>query len=274
MRLFLQRKSGGEVRWLKKFGPCRPQESPNESSGFLFIYTYMKIALSFSYNGFHKKSTAIPNQFVVIDPIKHLQMLIAAIDCANPHDKYDVIVSAIGFNYGNMSKSERMLALEVHKRATIVVTRRNSQSHQIGAAIAIQMALEAATALNAEYLIHMAEDVIMCDPDFVEYFKKHLSDCDYVGSNWFTRDPEKTLNTQVFGCRVSSFEDVFPCSIIEIEHQLYQSVISKGLRYKIGEELYSFPECKFIPHVESENKMYYHTHDPDEFMQIIENRNI
>jgi hypothetical protein len=40
----------------------------------------MSVALSFSYDGLHRKSNGW------LDPIKHLQMLIAAIDAANPKE--------------------------------------------------------------------------------------------------------------------------------------------------------------------------------------------
>ena len=241
-------------------------------------------ALSFSYNGLHLKG----GKYTQIDPMKHLKMLIAAIDCANPEGKCDVIVSAISFDFNNLSLEEKNLALKIYKKAKVVSTK-NKENHQNGAALSIKMAIEAAASINAKYLIHLAEDIIM-SPDFIEYFEKHLSDCDYVGTHWFVKDLKKrtsTLNTQVFGCRVSSFFDenqkksiIFQKEVKNIEIELYDSIISIGLKYKIGaceKNLFAYPDHRTVPYPEGIGGgplLYEHTHDPDEFRKIIESRGV
>lgn len=238
----------------------------------------MSVALSFSYDGLHRKSNGW------LDPIKHLQMLIAAIDAANPKGEHDVIVSAISFDIWNMPEYERMLAWEVYKRARLVLSRNAAEGHQNGAAWAIRMATEGAAALGAEYLIHLAEDTLMI-PDFVEYFVEQLEDTDYVGTYWLDTE---SLNTQVFGCRVKVFADLkkreflMPVQgVFAIEKQLYHSFKSLGLRYKVGpttKNAYAYPPSKKLvndtPEPACRSNLYFHTHDADEFKQKCELRNI
>ena len=107
------------------------------------------LALSFSYNGTHHKSDRS------INPIEHLKMLIAAIDCANPKGEHDVIVSAICFDIWSMDQKERNIALEVYKRSRIVLSNSVQKNHQDGAATSIRMATEFAAATGKKYLIHL-----------------------------------------------------------------------------------------------------------------------
>lgn len=236
----------------------------------------MSVALSFSYDGLHRKSNGW------LDPIKHLQMLIAAIDAANPKGEHDVIVSAISFDIWNMPEYERMLAWEVYKRARLVLSRNAVEEHQNGAAWAIRMATEGAAALGCEYLIHLAEDVLMAN-DFVEYFVKHLQDVDYVGTYW--KDKE-SLNTQVFACKVKSFADlasrrfIMPVEVnFNIEATLYKNLASMGLKYKVGandDNIFAYPESRILPHEGhiGDSLLYFHSHDADEFKEECRKRGV
>lgn len=242
-----------------------------------------QVALSFSYNGYHRKSTP---GMAPIDPIKHLQMLIAAIDNANPRREHDVIVSAIGFDIWSMPYEERMLGLEVYKRSKMVLSWNGPMSHQDGAACSIRMATEYAAAIGAKYMIHLAEDVLVA-PDFVDYFLRHLADADYVGSHWIMMKAERrpiSLNTQVFGCRIAAFVDfkrnrfVIPFTVTELETEIYKNIKAMGLKYKVGataENLHLFPEGRAIPYAVyrgDDPVLYEHTHDPDEFRKLFEAR--
>lgn len=239
-------------------------------------------AISFSYNGYHQKSKGI-----ILDPISHLQMLIAAIDCANPKGEHDVIVSAIGFDPWKMSLPERAYALEVYKRST-VLSKNEKLGHQEGASTSIRMATEYASLAGYEYLIHMAEDVVMA-PDFVDYFLRNLADADYVGAHWFMKDLYKrpySLNTQVFGCRPNRFADlsknifIMPFQAKEIEMEMFSNIQKFGLRWKVGatpENLLLFPEGRSIPYPEARGNspaLYEHTHNPTEFRKWVENRGV
>lgn len=243
----------------------------------------MSVVLSFSYNGHHCKSKG-----VVLDPIQHLQMLIAAIDCANPNGKHNVIVSAIGLDPWSMSLPERKYALEVYKRSTAVLSKNSNLGHQDGAATAIRMATEYSSVAGIEYMIHMAEDVMMA-PDFVDYFVRQLADADYVGSHWIMKGIEKrpySLNTQVFGCRPDKFADmkkelfVMPFYVKEIEIEMLSRIKGMGLRWKVGatpENLLLYPEGRTIPYPESRGDgptLYEHTHDPAIFRQWTEARGV
>lgn len=237
-----------------------------------------RVALSFSYDGLHRKSNGW------LDPIKHLQMLIAAIDAANPNGEHDVIVSAISFDIWNMPEYERMLAWEVYKRARLVLSRNAAEGHQNGAAWSIRMATEGAAALGSEYLIHLAEDTLMI-PDFVEYFLEQLEDTDYVGTYWLDTE---SLNTQVFGCRVKAFADLKKREFLMpvegafyLEKQLYHAFKALGLRYKVGpktKNAYSYPPSKKLsndtPEPACRSNFYFHTHDADKFKQKCKLRNI
>jgi hypothetical protein len=62
------------------------------------------------------------------------------------------------------------------KRARLVLSRNAVEEHQNGAAWAIRMATEGAAALGCEYLIHLAEDVLMAN-DFVEILCQTFTGC-------------------------------------------------------------------------------------------------
>ena len=233
------------------------------------------LALSFSYNGTHHKSDRS------INPIEHLKMLIAAIDCANPKGEHDVIVSAICFDIWSMDQKERNIALEVYKRSRIVLSNSVQKNHQDGAATSIRMATEFAAATGKKYLIHLAEDIATA-PDFIEYFLKHLADCDYVGSYW-SMYPGSSFNTQVFGCRVSSFANLkknnfmMPFSIpreSDIERELYNNITSNKLIYKVGDSnkdyKFFYPDKRGCPHLNGAPVLFHHTHDPNVFRKIVE----
>jgi len=236
----------------------------------------MSVALSFSYNGLHVKSKG-----VVLDPMEHLRMLIAAIDCANPKREHSVIVSAISFDPWAMPDEERELAWEVYKRAGLVLSKNAKEGHQSGAATSIRMATEGAAAIGATYLIHLAEDVVPA-PDYVDYFLKHLEGHDYVGGYWIMNGPEKrrfSLATQVFGCRVEPFKHLMPFQVTEIEMEMYSQIQQRGLRYKVGAtptNLHAYPEGRVIPYPEGGRgpKLYEHTHDPARFRRLVESRGV
>lgn len=244
-----------------------------------------KVVLSFSYNGYHKK-----NYKILIDPVKHLQMLLAAIECANPNNKYEVIVSAINFDFGNMSKCEKKIALEIYKKTKLIVSKNNQEDHQIGAAISIAMAIEAAIALDSKYLIHLAEDILVCD-DFVDYFIRNLSDCDYVGTHWMAKDKsmiKKTLNTQVFGCDIPRFNHFKINEYLtygvhkNLEAKFFKILQDFGLKYKVGasvDNAFAYPENRVFRYQDEDLdsaciKLYDHCHDVSNFRKLAEERNV
>lgn len=223
------------------------------------------IALSFSYDGYHRKSSG------PIDSIKHLQMLLAAIDVANPNHEHAVIVSAIGFDIWAMpTEEERMLAWQVYQRARIVTVLHRAEDHQHGAAWAIRMATEAAAAIGAEYLVHLAEDILLA-PDAIEYFVRELSDSDYVGT-WWGNTNHESVNTQLFACRVSAMADlqlrrfvVDPANCSpHVEGMLWRRMREYELRIKVG-EAYTYPG-------RSNDSLYFHSHDPEAFFAEYERR--
>lgn len=218
-----------------------------------------KIAISFSYDGYHRKSNG------PIDSMKHLQMLIAAIDNANPNGEYAVIVSAIGFDIWSIpSEDERMLAWEVYRKADVVTVKNSPEDHQHGASRSIRMATEAAAAIKTEYLIHIAEDILL-RPGAVDYFVKHLQQCDYVGSWWGNTD-HQSVNTQIFGCRVSSFADLYtrrfvvdPTSPVpHVEGQVWGGICRYGLSICADESSWGFKDIAW-------DDLFFHSHDPEEF---------
>lgn len=224
-----------------------------------------RVAVSFSYNGYHVKSID-GTRTCTLDPIEHLKMLLAAIDNVTRQGQFDVIVSAIGFDPWTMpSEDERMLALEVYRRARVVVSRQPVESHQRGAMWVIRMAMETAAAIGAEYLLHMAEDVLLHEGT-AQRLLGHLQEHDYVGSHW---GDERSLNTQVFGCRVSSFVDlasrrfvVDPVAMREIcEHHMGNRVRDHNLRWKVLEDW----------NIASDER-YFHSHHPTQFRAEVERR--
>lgn len=224
-----------------------------------------RTALSFSYDGYHRKSSG------PIDPIQHLQMLIAAIDAANAQGTCDVIVTALGFDIWKMpTDEERILAWEVYKKARIVIVRNHTEDHQHGAAWAIRMAMESAAAIGAEYLIHLAEDILMA-PDAIEYFTEELEGYDYVGT-WWGNTEFQSLNTQLFACRVSAFADLQLRRFVvdplncwpHVEGMLWRRMNEFGLRFKVGVP-YDFPKRTL-------SEVYFHTHDPNTFFEEFHRR--
>jgi hypothetical protein len=223
-----------------------------------------KIAIAFSYDGYHRKSTG------PIHPIQHLQMLVAAINAANPNGEHAVIVAAMGFDIWAMpNEDERMLAWQVYERARIVTVLNRPEGHQHGAAWAIRMATEAAAAIGAEYLIHLAEDILLA-PDAIEYFVRELADCDYVGT-WWSNSNQESVSSQLFACRVSAFADLILRRFIadpncwpHVEGMLWRRMRESGLRIKVGEG-YSYPG-------RSMESIYFHTHDPAAFFSEYQRR--
>lgn len=212
-----------------------------------------RICLAFDYNGTHEKS-----HYGKIDACDHLRMLLAAIDHANPHGEYDVIVSAIAFDLWSLPHpDERMLAWQVYKRARIVTVYPQPQDHQHGACWCLRMATEAAAALGAQFLVHLADDVLLNQsPDKIV---QALGDADYVGSNWESPD---TLNTQVFACRVKAVADIAarrfvfdPVALNEIcEHHLWLRLRAFGLKAHVKNDW-------------GASGLYFHTHHVDAFRE-------
>jgi len=242
-----------------------------------------KIALSFSYNGSHRKSG-----YFNLNPIDHIQMLIGAIDCANQNNQCDVIVSALNFDPWNMSDLERNYALEVYKRSNIILSKNGFHEHQDGAASSIRMATEYAAAKGYEYLIHLAEDVVMAS-DFIEYFVRHLEDSDYVGAHWIMPDArhiKNSLTAQVFGCRPLKFADfnknkfVMPYKVSVIEIEMLSNINAMKLKWKVGateKNLTAYPEGRTIPYPQCRGDgptMYEHSHNPAEFRKMVEARGV
>ena len=208
-----------------------------------------KLALAFSYNGAHVKSVVGP-----IDAMKHLLMLIASIDHHNPDGRHDVIVSAIDFNLWTFrDEDERMLAWQVYRRARVVTSYPTQQDHQSGAYWALRMATEAAAAIEAEFLVVLAEDVLLTSHS-PEALIELMGSADYIGSAW---GDDCSLNTQVFACRVSAFANfatrrfVFdPCARTGIcEHELWNRAHHLGLNL-----------------IRNESFRYFHSHNPDVFL--------
>lgn len=241
-----------------------------------------KVVLSFSYNGSHKKNTVANENYITeIDPIVHMQMLIAAIDYVNPNGKYDVILSAINFDIWNLSKEQRLYGLEIYKRARFVFNWPFKSPHHTGSAKSILMSLEGSVSINADFMIHLAEDIAM-EPETVDYFVQHLSDVDYVGSHWHIKKQESQfLNSQVFGCRPLAFlkHKIIPEHTNSLERDIMTNIKNSGLRYKVGELDYPcyFPERRTLPHGDHRKfgkPLYEHTHDPEKFRKLVENKGV
>ena len=95
--------------------------------------------------------------------------------------------------------------------------------------------------------------------------------------------PGKSFNTQVFGCRVSSFADLWknnfmmPFSIpreSDIERELYNNITSNKLIYKVGDthNNYSFfyPDKRGCPHLNGAPVLFHHEHNSNNFRKIVE----
>lgn len=221
-----------------------------------------KVVLSFSYNGSHLKSGGWggPSK---ISPVEHMQMLIAAIDCINPNKEHDVIVSALNLNLWSMKQEEKEYVMEIHKKSRFVFDFPHTASHHAGAGIAINMSLYGAVTLNADYMIHLAEDVIM-RPDAIDYFCEYLKNNDYVGTTWPIAGREhEFFNTQVFGCKPKIFyqKKIVPGNAKALEYEFCKNIKSNKLKYAIGKKPFLFPE---------EKTLYFHTHDPKVFKKNIE----
>lgn len=243
------------------------------------------IVLSFSYNGNHTKNPCGNDSHIsYIDPISHMQMLIAAIDCVNPKNEHTVIVSALNFNIWSMSKEQRQYALEIYKRATFVFDYPIRQGHHSGAGKSIRMSLEGATAINAKHMIHLAEDVVMT-PDTVDYFVRHLKEADYVGSYWHISGREKEfLNTQVFGCNPKVFfeKDLIPEDAHTLEGEMCSRIKSSRIKFLTGANdkyILFFPENRTLPHkwnrgFDYGELLYEHTHDPLLYRSLVEAKGV
>jgi hypothetical protein len=173
-------------------------------------------------------------------------MLLAAIDYHNPAGKYDVIVSAIAFDIWakDILEDERMLMWEVYKRARIVASYPMPQEHQRGACWCCRMATEAAAILNADVLVHLADDVLL--EVTIEKFVEALGEYDYCGSHW--SGATNTVNTQVFACKVKAFANLQTRKFIFnpihqytlLENYIYNRLNDLGLTYYIWPDLHYF----------------------------------
>jgi hypothetical protein len=215
-----------------------------------------RIMVSFDFNGAHHKSVVGP-----IDPVGHLLMLSAAVDRADPGREHDALVTAINWPLWACDEDVRMVAWQVHARCREVISYPAAQEHQTGACWCLRMAFEAAAAHGAEYLVHLADDVLLLTHT-VGQLVHALGPADYLGSGWGS---PQTANTQVFVCRVSKFIDfgtrLFLVNPVEfagcgllLEGYLWHKMAARGLRVVIGEE--------WAP-----GRLYFHSHDAAEFLR-------
>jgi hypothetical protein len=231
-----------------------------------------KVVLSFSYNGTHIKAPIIYGRGKRLNPIEHMQMLIAAIDCINPDQKYEVIVSALNFDMWRMNSQEKQYAMEIYRKARFVFDHPSRPDHHQGAGISINMSLHGALILKADSMIHLAEDVIM-EPESVDYFCEYLKDYDYVGTHLplgkYLPDGKESdyLNTQVFGCRPKTFysKKIVPINGEHLERGMCTNIKKNNLKYAVGNTPRLFPEEKL---------MYFHTHDVKLFKSSVEKKGV
>lgn len=252
-----------------------------------------KIVLSFSFNGTHVKNAH--GKRIKLNPIDHFQMLLGAIDCIDPNREHDVIVSSVFFDpffYCNLTN--RYLA-EVYKRCRFFFNCPYRAEHHEGAGKSIIMSLQGAVALRADYMIHLAEDVLM-DPCEIQYFVKHLQNSDYVGSYWqrsywdkeiqwlAARGVENVetnfLNTQVFACRPKIFLDnsLIPTKAMSLEGELCKNIKDKKIRYCVGatqEYLLYYPDRR-TSHGNAKfgKPLYQHEHDPINFKKLMKQKGV
>lgn len=214
-------------------------------------------ALSFTFNGTHEKAERS------VDPLRHLQMLLAAIDWATSTGEYSVIVAANNLSVWDMPQAERTLMWEVYKRADIVTCREKHDGHYLGACWAARMATEAAAGLGAERLLFLAEDILLNKP--ATEILDEMGDADYIGSSW---GDDHSLSVQMFGCRVASFADLQSGSFLFSppfdkpgEWYLWLRANERGLKW-------------IRTTIEDRPLHYFHNHDPDTFLQEAASRGV
>jgi hypothetical protein len=189
-------------------------------------------------------------------------MLIAAMDWVGAGTRFPALVSATDFNPAAWpDDGDRWLAWEVYRRARVVAHPTNP-GHQLGACWCVRQAVEYAAALGYEYLVFLADDVLLRDPaapaDMVARLR--AAGADYLTSYWAS---EEALSTQVFACRVAALCDArtrthridpvaFAASGVILESYVYQ--LSRTFSW----------------HVLIEGRDYLHTHDPAEFFAACE----
>jgi len=214
------------------------------------------IVISFDFNGNHQKST-----IGSVDPADHFRMLDAAIERADPKRRHNIVVTAINWPLWTCDENVRMIAWKLHARCREVISYPYNQDHQVGASWCLRMALEAAAAHGAEYLVHLADDVLLLTHT-VDELVNLLGADDYRGSGW---DSQCTANTQVFVCRVARFVDfsrrLFLINPVEmagcgqsLEGYLWHKMVANDLKVVISEEWYP-------------GRLYFHSHDAGAFFQ-------
>lgn len=191
-------------------------------------------------------------------------MLNAAIERADSQRNHDVVVTAIDWPLWKCNEDIRMIAWKIHARCREILSYPDAQDHQVGASWCLRMSMEAAAAHGAEFLVHLADDVLLLSHNVDEMIQA-LGSADYIGSNWGL---PQAANSQVFACRVARFVDFqkrfFLINPIEfsgcgniLEGYLWHKMNEHGLDFIISEE--------WAP-----GRLYYHSHDVEEFLQKAE----
>jgi hypothetical protein len=127
----------------------------------------------------------------------------------------------------------------------------DNPGHQYGACWTIRMAIEAASKMGMDYLIHTAEDLVVRPgllPELVKQMERESSD--YIGERWGTNKDE--LNSQFFGCRIGVFATIFDgAGLGDRWNERYMADLMRNRR------------------ISEIDRVYLHTHDPDKHLRNI-----
>jgi hypothetical protein len=151
--------------------------------------------VAISYCAEHIKSTGS------ICALEHTMMLKTVVD--QFADIYPVLVAATGWTIIDIPEDDvRLLTWEIFKK-TRVTSLRHNPAHQYGACWCLQQAFEYATIMGYEYIMALSDDIVIHPQEVQTVLDRLRQGFDYVGDHWGS--DTRTLNTQVFGCRVAAF---------------------------------------------------------------------
>ena len=118
-----------------------------------------------------------------------------------------VVVAATDFQgilevENSPSDYSRDVAWRILKRGVMILGTPANPGHQVGAALAIRLGLEAAAKMGYTYLLHTAEDVMPRQAARLKMRRALEEGADYAGEPWLAGPGQ--LNSQYFACRVDA----------------------------------------------------------------------
>ncbi len=164
----------------------------------------MRTLVSISYCASHHKG-ADPDVAPRLDGAEHAEWLQDAVGfyaALLPTAEIAVAATAFPGILDVPAGRERDAYWTIIKCGVLLVTTSHNPGHQVGAALAIRLGLEAAGKLGFDFLVHTAEDVIPGEGALQEMLTALASEADYAGSEWHAGPGQ--VNAQFFACRTQA----------------------------------------------------------------------